>query len=179
MATPKKAAPPSVDWQRILQLLVWQRRMEPGGLSVMIEQREADAMDDCMAYLKKKPQVRVLERGDKTFVSVVDAASKVQVRDAEGKQAVNNRPIERPVSDAGFVLLEPGDMVLSIGDTIVPVENNEQDFAASQRAQELQRAREQASQLAMGIKQDAAIGQFSASTINQAMDYLIMLARAR
>jgi hypothetical protein len=57
------------------------------------------------------------------------------------------------------------------------VENNEADYAAAQEAKAFRTARESAMRIAAQLQQDAATGNFSTSTFNEAAQCLVALAK--
>ena len=183
MAT-KKAKPPTDPLDQLLAahptqlllVLLWQQRIANPGMTFAITEPELKALYDCLGYLKKEAEIRAFRRGDKVIVGVVDAGSKCIVR-RHDKEREKDVDIEVPVED-GQPVLRAGDLVVSIGDAITPVENNEADYDRSQAANQVRRIREGARQLATAVKADALAGTFSSAMVTELADAHLQLAQA-
>ena len=158
MATHPKKAIPKTPMQAFAQasshdhiaLLLWKGRIENPDLSVQITEADLKAFHDCMTYLKVEPEVKVFEHRGRTVIALLEKDSVIKDK-------------------------KTGEVV-SQGNAIRPVENNEADFAKSQQAENYRMVKQGATQLAVAIRNQAAQGEFSADMIQQAAETIMILA---
>jgi hypothetical protein len=177
----------AADPNRLLGLLLWQRRIDRPELSTAITKKDIDGMAQGVEYVAGEAdgvEVRAFRRGDRVLVQLVDAKSKAVVRrqvmgkDKEGRDIMVAKDLDVEVRD-GRPVMQPGDEIVSIGDAIRPIENNQEDFDASERAERLRVARASAPDLAAMVKQSALMGTFSKELVVEACDKLVLLASAK
>jgi len=152
------------DPLRVIALMLWRERMRQPDLYVQIEEKDIVGFEDCMRYLKAKPTVRIFRPEGLEAQGAIPAQG--------NRRAVPSRAATPPKP---YVIVA---LVDQKGDTIRPVENNEEDFDAAQAARDLRKARDQAPDLAQRIVQQARNGEYSLSDIQDAANALITLARA-
>ena len=63
------------------------------------------------------------------------------------------------------------------GNAVVPIENNEADFAISEKARNRKRLAEEAESLANRVKNAAAAGEFSSSSVMELADTVLSLIK--
>lgn len=184
MATAKKKAPPTNPLERLAQdpnalllHLLWQRRIESPGLSLAISAKDRDGLAQCSEYLKAGLEVRAFVRGDRVLVQAVDKSSKIVVRrkvagkSKEGADVVVDKDVDLSTGD----LPDAGDVIVSIGDAIRPIENNEADFDAAAQADRVRAAKTNGVRLASQARAMAAGGTISTDMVVEVCDALLLL----
>lgn len=152
------------DPQRVMALMLWKNRMRNPDMAVQIEEKDIQGFDDCVNYLKVKPQVRVYRPEGLPAQDAIPASA--------NRRAVPARAATPPRPYVIVVLTDQK------GDVIRPVENNEEDFAAAQDQGRTQRYREQAQSLAGQLMNQAKTGEYSLAVMQECADALVALSRA-
>lgn len=152
------------DPARVMQLMLWKARMREPDMYVQITEHDIRGFDDCVRYLKVKPQVKIFRPQGLPAQDAIAAQG--------NRRAVPARPATPPKPYVMVVLTDEK------GDTVRPVENNEEDFDVAAQARDLRKARDQAQDLAQRIVQQARTGEYSLSDIQDAANALITLSRA-
>lgn len=152
------------DAQRVMALMLWVARKRNPDLYVQITEHDIKGFDDCIAYLKVKPQVRVTRPQGLPAQPGIPAAA--------NRRAVPAREATPPKPYVMVVLTDEK------GDAIRPVENNEGDFDEAKAAAEVRKARDQAADLAQRLVQQGRSGEFSLSDMQDAANALLVLSRA-
>lgn len=150
--------------QRVIALLLWQDRMRNPDMFRQLTEHDIKGLDDCTRYLKVKPVVRVHRPEGVPAQPAIPASG--------NRRAVPARPAIPPRSYVMVCLVDER------GDAIKPIENNEQDFDAATAAQQVQRARTSAPELAQRIVAQARTGEVSLSDMTDAANALLILARS-
>lgn len=152
------------DSQRVMALMLWVARKRNPDLYVQINEHDIRGFDDCIAYLKVKPQVRISRpQGLPAQPAIPQTAN---------RRAVPAREATAPKPYVMVVLTDEK------GDAIRPVENNEQDFDEARAAADVRKARDQAPELAQRLVQQARTGEYSLSDMQDAANALLTLSRA-
>ena len=173
-AKPKQAEKPQGDeldrlaagsQDNIIAMLLWKNRHANPEMTEKITLKDLQGFRDCVEYLKVKPAVRI---------------ERPQGRPAqEGRPAVGNKravPAVAAEQPRPFVVV--GIVDEGTVNSIRPVENNEEDNQLRIRAEEVRRAREQASGVASTIENMAATGDYSSAEVRAAAQLLRVLASA-
>ncbi len=150
--------------EHALQLLFWKHRHQNPEFVHQITPADLKGFNDCVTYLDVKPTVRIFRPQG--------------LPDNPGQEARGNRraiPPRAGTPPKDFVVIQ---MVDSAGNSIVPIENNEEDQDRGKQAREVARMREQAPGLADLLLRQAASGDFSTSTLQEAASMLKALAKA-
>lgn len=168
----------------VMAMMLWQNRIQNPDMAMSISAKDVAAYTQAMGYLAVEPEVRTFRRQDRIFVQLVDAASKVVVRrkvagkNKEGLDVIVDKDFDLTVVD-GQIPLEPGDVIVSIGNGIRPIENNEQDFDAAAKAEAIRTAQAAGARLAQEVKNSAYGGTFSKELVVEVCDALILLTARR
>lgn len=157
MAThPKKAVPKTpleafaqANSAQHIALMLWANRFYNPELTVKITEDDLKAYMDCMGYLKVEPEVKIVLRPNYVGITLVQKGT--EIKDDKGQ-------------------------VVSEGNAIKPVENNEADFVKAERFERIKAIRERAPELANRLKIDAQAGTFSSDMVNEAAETIIALA---
>lgn len=173
MATqPKKAAKldpldtlAQGDPKRVIALMLWKARLREPDMYVKIDERDLKGFEDCVAYLKVKPDVMVKHPPGLPAQAAIPAMG--------NRRAVPARAATPPKPFVIVTLVEEG-----TENVIRPMENNEEDYDASQDAAQVRKARDQAPGMADRLMQQGRTGDFSLSDITDAANALLTLARA-
>jgi hypothetical protein len=152
------------DPQRVMALMLWKARRHNPDLYVQIDEHDIQGFEDCVKYLKVKPEVRIMRPGGLPSQPPIPATG--NRRAVPGREAIPPKP---------YVMIV---LVDEKGDAIKPVENNEEDFDQAKSAAEVRKARDQAPALAQLLTQQARTGEYSLSDITDAANALLTLARA-
>jgi hypothetical protein len=154
------------DLTDVIALLLWKQRHENPNFTLELHPRDINGLKACVEYLEVTPTVRVFRPG-----GVEATPERVHPRDPN--KIIPGRPAIPPKP---YIIVQMTD---EKGDAFVPIENNEQDFAKQQDAQKLQRMKDQAVTIARALQGDLTSGQFSTSTIADAINCLSALAGSR
>lgn len=152
----------AADPREIIALMLWQNRMKNPELSIMITEKDLTGWSNCTSYLKVTPKVKIIR--------------------PQGRPASPSRPATATRSAIpGYAAEPPRPYVLvqivdQAGDSIRPVEDNEQDYDRARRADKRLKAKDQARDLAAGLKAQVASGTFSSDSINAVCEALGLLA---
>lgn len=152
------------DSERVMALMLWVNRHRNPDLFAQITEKDLAGFEDCMRYLKVKPQVRIFRPEGLPAQAAIPATH--HRRAVPAREATPPKP---------FVMVT---LVDEKGDAIRPVENNEEDYDRAQDATQVRKARDQAPQLAQLILNQARTGEYSLSDITDAANALLTLARA-
>lgn len=127
------------DQTRQIMQILWAGRMINPEMSVEVREKDVQALDDCMNYLKQEGTIGVTKN-------------------------------------------QHGNMVIALvdkdGNSIRPIENNEEDFDRAALAQQVARAKEAMPGVAERVRNSASVGDFSASEIMELVDMALVLAKA-
>ena len=151
------------DPQRVMALMLWKHRLNQPDMCVQIDEQDIQGFDDCVAYLKVKPQVRVYRPEGVPEQPPVPAQG--NRRAIPGRAAIPPRP---------YVMVVLTDQK---GDVIRPVENNQEDYDASLERAKVQRYRDNAPQLAQTLLNMAKSGEYSLAVMQECADSLVALSR--
>ena len=168
------------DPMKMMALVMWKNRIQNPDMGVAITPKDLEGFAQAVDYLKVQAQVRMFRRGENAYVQMVDAASKVVVRrkvgakDKEGHDIIADRDFDLEVVNGQYAL-EPGDVIVSIGNGIRPIENNEADYDAAARAERVRQAKVTAPSLAMQVKNGAIAGTISKEMVCEVCDVLMTL----
>lgn len=153
------------DPRSIIALMLWKDRHRNPDMAVQITEKDIAGFDACCAYLEVTPEVRIVRPQGRPAQAAIPAQGP--------RRAVPGRAAESPRPFVAVNVVRKGTQ-----DGIKPIENNEDDARLRDRANELRRFRDNAPTLAAQMLKDAASGQFSTSTIQEAAQALTALARA-
>ena len=151
------------DPSRAIMLLYWKNRHQEPQFSINVTAADLKAFEDCVEYLKVKPEIRVFRPQG--------APAHPGSPATDTRSAIPPRPAGKPKD---YVVIQ---MVDEEGNAIVPIENNEQDLQRGQEAQRIKRIRETAPQLAAQLIADLQANTTSSSTVMEAAEALKLLAR--
>lgn len=152
------------DATEIIALLLWKNRHLNPELTVQITEKDITGFRACTEYLEVTPKVRI-ERPQ--------GLPAQEAIPAEGnRRAVAARAAEPP---RPFVVVQ---VVDAKGDSIKPIENDEEGAQLRDRADALRRHRDGANALANQLIADARTGNFSSSMVIEAAESLMALAKA-
>lgn len=171
--TGRRAAPPDIldqlaqgDPLEVIALMLWKARHREPDMYVRIDANDIRAFQDCCRYLKVDYQVQIVRP------AAIPASPALPAHG--NRRAVPARP-EIPARPYVMVkLVERG-----TEHVIRPVENNQADFDTAADAATVRKARDQASDLAQRLVNQAASGEYSASDMTDAANALLLLARAQ
>jgi hypothetical protein len=145
-------------------LLLWKNRHSNPEMSEQISAADVAKLDACAAYLEVTPTVRIYRPKGIPKQDPIPAHG--ERRAIPGREAVPAKP---------YVVVQ---LVDQKGDAFVPIENNEEDAKLRDRRRELSRLKERAPALAAQIQTDIQQGAFSNSTLIEAANTLLALAKA-
>lgn len=135
-------------------LMFWMNRHSNPEFSIEITPKDLVAFKQAMEYLDVVPELRVFRP---------EGIPAVEAQPAHGnRRAIAGRPA-RPGKNVVVIQMLDAD-----GNSIVPIENNEEDQKAGRRIKDIVHAREQAGQLATALLQQMAQGLYSNNTIQEA-----------
>lgn len=154
------------DPLKVMALMLWKGRLREPDLFVQITQKDIDGFNACMDYLKVVPDVRIHRPQGLPATPAVPAT--------KNRSAIPAREATPPKPYVIVTLVKEG-----TEDGIRPVENNEEDFQASEDAAAVRKARDNAQTHADRIVNGATSGEFSLSDMRDAAEALIILARAQ
>lgn len=169
------------DLEGIIAHMLWQRRIEAPELAVHITEKDRTGFLACTQYLKVGTEVRYFPRRGRLLVQLVDAASKPVVRrqvaakGKDGADIVQAKDVEVEMRN-GKPVVQPGDEIVSIGDAIRPIEDNEPDFDAAEKAERMRQAKNSGMRLAAEVKAAALAGTFSKELVAEVCDNAMLLA---
>lgn len=168
MAKPKKDVLDKLaeaDPKEIIALMLWKDRHRNPDMAEQITEKDIAGFRACTDYLGVDPEVAIFRPQGRPAQAAVPAAGR--------NRAVPARPAEPARPFVAVNLVAKGTM-----NAIKPIENNEEDAKVRDQADALRRYRDKAGSLASQLMQDVAAGQFSTSTIQEAAQALVALARA-
>lgn len=137
------------DPKEVIAMLLWRNRLRAPELAMMITDQDVAAFRQCVDYLEVQHEVRIF-------------------RPMAGPQITNQVPANYVVA----CLVEKGTT-----NAIRPIENNEQDYAAAERAEKIRRVRDSAPQLVGQVRSSAQSGSYSDAEINELCEALLTLAK--
>lgn len=153
------------DPRGVIALMLWKNRLREPDMYVQITEDDIKGFQDCTAYLKVIPEVRIHQPGEIPAQPAIAATA--------NRRAVPARAAIPPRPYVMVTLVEKG-----TENAIRPVENNEADYDAAQAASKVRQAKSDAPQMASRLINMATKGEFSLSEIQDAADALIILSRA-
>lgn len=168
MAKPKKDALDKLaeaDPREIIALILWKDRHRNPDMAVQITEKDLAGFRACVDYLEVEPEVSIIRPQGRPAQVAIPAAGK--------RRGTPARPAEPPRPFVAVNLVAKGTM-----NAIKPIENNEEDAKIRDQTDALRRYRDKANELASVLLRDVASGQFSTSTIQEAAQALVAMARA-
>lgn len=153
------------DPKMVMALMLWKERHRQPDMYVQIDEKDLQGFEDCVTYLKVKPDVLI--RRPQGVPAQPGLPATHHRRAVPAREAIPPKPY------LIVSLVERG-----TENVIRPVENNEADFDTAKDAAALRKARDQAPELANRILAQARSGEYSLSDIQDAADALLTLARA-
>ncbi len=154
----------TADPREVIALMLWKNRLRNPDMAVQIDEADIGGFQDCVRYLKVKPQVKIFRPEG--------LPAQVAVPASPGRRAVPARAATPPKPYVMVVLTDEQ------GNAIRPVENNEEDYAAAQEQTRIQRYREQAQSLAGQLMNQAKTGEYSLAVMQECAEALVALSRA-
>jgi hypothetical protein len=148
----------------VLALMLWKNRHNEPDMAVKLTEHDLRGFHACTEYLRVVPEVRIVRPQGLPGHGGIPAT--------RTRSAI---PPQEPTPPKPYVvvtLVEKG-----TENAIRPVENNETDHAAAAEAREFRHARDIALQIAGQLQRDVATGNYSSSTIDEAVKCLVALAR--
>lgn len=152
------------DPRRVIALMLWKDRHRNPDMAVQITEKDITGFDECCAYLEVKPEVSIVRPKGRPAQAPIAAQGQ--------RRAVPGRAAEPPRPFVAVNVVQKGTQ-----NAIKPIENNEEDARLRDRADALRRYRDNAQALSSQLLKDAASGQFSSSTIQEAAQALLSLAK--
>jgi len=154
MATHPKKAIPKTPMQAFAQaapqehiaLLLWKMRHANPELAVTVTEADVKGYMDCISYLKVTPEVKVFEHRGATVIALLE-------KDTEIRDKTTGALVSR-------------------GNAIKPVENNEADFQRAEQHERVRMIRQTAPQLAQTLLNAANRGEFSEDLVREAAQAL-------
>ena len=158
MATHPKRAIPKTPMESFVQaspdnhitMLLWMNRFNNPEMAVTVTEADVKAFQDCMTYLKVIPSIKVSQRNGRATIALLEKDT--EIRDKKTQE------------------------IVSQGNAIKAVENNEADFQRAEQSERIRMIRQNAPQLANAIKVGAMAGEFSSDLILQAAEALQVLS---
>lgn len=149
---------------RAIALMLWKDRHRNPDMAIQITADDIKGLDDCTAYLKVTPEVRVFRPKGRPAVEAQPATAK--------RSAV-------PASPAGprpdYVMIQ---LVDTDGNAIKPVENTVEKREMQIEADNIRNAKHQAPIVAQELLAGVASGSYSDATIRDAARLMMLLAKA-
>lgn len=171
MAKPKKdaldrfAEEANADPKKVIALMFWRERHRNPEMACQITEADIKGFTDCVNYLEVEPEVSIVRPGGRPAQPAIPAAG--------NRRGVPARPEEPARPFVSVNLVAKGTM-----NAIKPIENSEEGAKLRDASDTLRRARERAGDVAGQLLRDVASGQFSTSTMQDAAQMLVTLARA-
>lgn len=153
------------DPRKAIALILWLNRHRNPEMAVQVSEKDIEGFAQCVDYLDVKPEIVIVRPQGHPGTPGAPALGK--------RKAVPQSAAEGPRPFVTVNLVAKGTM-----NSIKPIENDEDGAKLRDQADALRRFRDKAPALAAQLRQDAAAGQFSTSTINEAAEALQALARA-
>lgn len=152
----------------MIALMLWVARKRNPDLYVQITEKDIQAFEDCVQYLKVTPEVRIERpQGLPAQASIPASGSR---RAVPGREATPPKP---------YVIVSLlGRDVKGITGPIQPIENNEADFDEQQKLTQVRRWKDRAPDLASRLVNAASRGEFSSNDMEDAAQALVALAGA-
>jgi hypothetical protein len=148
----------------IVALMLWKNRHNEPDMAVKLTEHDLRGFRACVEYLRVVPEVRIVRpQGLPGHGGIPVTRTRSAI------------PPQEPTPPKPYIviaLVEKGSE-----NAIRPVENNEEDFAAAAEAREFRHARDIALQIAGQLQRDVATGNYSSSTIDEAVKCLVALAK--
>ena len=172
------------DPVKAMALLLWKNRIQNPEMGVAITPKDLNGFAQAVQYLEVQAQVRMFRRGENAYVQMVDAASKVVVRrkvgakDKDGNDIIADRDFDLEVA-GGKYAIEPGDIVVSIGNAIKPIENNEADYDAAARAERIRQAKVTLPSLTTQVRNGAVAGTISKEMVVELCDMMTTILNSQ
>ena len=148
----------------VIALMLWKARHSEPELAVQITENDLSGFNACVNYLGVVPDVRIVRPQGRPGHGEIPAT--------KTRSAIPAQEASPPRTFVVVSLVERG-----TENAIRPVENNTEDWQAAEEAKAFKHARDNALRIAGQMQQDAATGNFSSSTINDAVQCLVALAR--
>jgi hypothetical protein len=159
------AADANADPRMVVQMLLWKDRHRNSEMSVQVTEKDLEGFEACLQYLEVKPEVKIFRPQGRPAQAPIPAQGK--------RRAVPGRAAEPARPYVAVLMVQRGTM-----DGFKPIENNEEDAKLRDSADEVRRARDKAFQLSIQMAADMRTNVFSTSTIADACQVLVTLARA-
>ena len=159
------------DPKRTIALLLWKMRHDNPEFSVRIEPKDIQGFEDCVNYLDIIPEVRIFRPQGHPAQPAVEAQPPSK-RNPQGLPGFPARPAEPP---RNFVVV--GMFVEGTQDAFKPIENNEADKDLADKKERLRRIKEPSSSLAAQVRNAASVGEFSASSVQELCEAVILLCQ--
>lgn len=151
------------DPKKIIQLLMWRDRFRNPEMSAHLTLDDLEGFEQCVAYLGVTPQVSIFRPQGRPAQEAVPATP--------GKRGIAARAAE-PARAYVFVGVVDKD-----GNSIKPIESDEESAQKRDAANALRSFREKAPRLAALLRGACQSGTFSTSEIQEAAQALEVLAR--
>lgn len=149
---------------RAIALMLWKDRFNNPEMAIQVTADDIKGLDDCTAYLKVTPEVRVF---------------RPKGRPAQEAQPQTAKRSAVPAVPAGprpdYVLIQ---LVDKDGNAIKPVENTIEKREMQIEADNIRNAKTQATAVANELLSGLAAGNYSDATIRDAAKLLMLLAKA-
>lgn len=152
------------DPKEIIALLLWKDRHRNPEMTVQFTEKDIAGFKACVEYLEVVPKVRIQRPQGLPAQEAIPAEG--------NRRAIAARAAEPP---RPFVVVQ---VVDAKGDSIKPIENDEEGAQLRDQAETLRRHRDGAAALANQLIADARSGNFSSSMVIEAAESLKALARA-
>lgn len=152
------------DPRLAIMLMLWVARTREPDCYVKLTEHDVKGFQDCVNYLKVKPDVLIHREGGQPAHGPIPARG--NRRGIPAREATPAKPY------AVVALVEKGTM-----NAIRPVENNQEDFDRSQELAQIKRARDLAPDLAARLLHASRSGDFSSSDLQDAANALSLLCR--
>ena len=152
------------DPLQVIALMLWKNRMREPDMYVQIFEKDIQALNDCITYLKV-PMVVSIHRPQGEAAQAAEAGTTT-------RRPVPARPAQPPKP---YVIVT---LVDDRGDLIKPVENNQADFDAASEAANVRKAKDRADELSARVLRQVNSGETSLSDIQDMVNDHNILARA-
>lgn len=148
----------------VIALMLWKNRHAEPDLAMQITERDLSGFKACTEYLRVVPEVRIIRPQGRPGHQGMPAT--------RTRSAIPPQEATPPKPYVIVGLVERG-----TENAIKAVENNEEDYALAEEAKNFRHARDVALRIASDLQREAATGNYSSSTINEAAQCLVALAR--
>ena len=155
------------DPRQALIVLLWKLRHQFPDLAVNIDRKDLGGLKACAEYLEVTPTLRIFRRP----AIPARAATPPTHEHPKGLPGFAGAPASEHVT----ILVTDGG---KNHDSFRPIENNEEDAQASERAAAVRQAKQMAPALAQQVASQATGGEFSKELVVEICSYAALLARA-